>query len=140
MNTKCSAASWGIRQTVAYSALGLDRNQPARIRISMRMTNEYGEGGISHVQLGVDPRGGLVTRQAMWTDTYQGDFVRDGWHTATLEFDRPTDAPAFTVYFRHRDGKAEDPLTGMHFPEPQSLGSRTSNRGIADWVLIEVVK
>lgn len=108
--------------------------------MSIKMTNEYGERGTSRVQLGVDPRGRLITQEAIWSEPYSGDFVRNGWHTAVLDFDRPVDAMAFTIYFRHRDGKPAKPEVQMHFPEPQSLGSRESDVGIADWVLIEVVK
>jgi hypothetical protein len=134
------AVSWGIRQTVAYSALGLAPDASARIRITMKMTNiETTLSRNSRVQVGVDPRGGVVTRKATWSDEYTEEFTKEGWRLATLDFERPKDAVAFTVFFRHRDGRPGDPQFAMPFPEPQSMGSQLGSEAVADWVLVEVL-
>jgi hypothetical protein len=135
------AASWGVRQTVSYRAIGLEPGEAAKIRVSMNMINEEAhKERFSRVQLGVDPRGSIVTQRALWSKEYKNEFIaKENWQIATLEFDRPMDATAFTVYFRHRDGQAREPYQKMHFPEPQSSGSRFGSVGMADWVLVEVI-
>ena len=136
-----NAVSWGKRQTVAYAALGLAPRETARIRVSMKMTTlENGNRGASKVQLGVDPRGGVCTRDAIWSPEYTDSFIKEGWRIASLEFDRPAGAVAFTVYFRHRDGLPTDPRFASNLPEPQSAGSELGSWAAADWVLVKVMK
>ncbi len=92
------------------------------------------------MQLGVDPRGGLCTHDATWTPEYKDGYLKEGWRIASLEFDRPADAVAFTIYFRHRDGLPIDPRFPSNLPEPQSAGSEMSSAAFADWVLVKVLK
>ena len=56
-----------------------------------------------------------------------------------LVFDRPANADAFTIYFRHRDGLPQGPEFESNLPEPQSMGSRFGSTGLADWVLIKKI-
>ncbi len=134
-----SAVSWGVRQTFSYAALGITSGEKARIRVSMNMINEDAhQHRVSGVQLGVDPNGGIVTQRATWTELQKNEFIsKEGWKIATLEFDRPVDATAMTVYFRHRDGQPREPCFKTHFPEPQSAGTRSGSVGMADWVMVE---
>lgn len=133
-----TAASWGVRQTVAYSAFGLKRDQAARLRVKMRYTNhEAAYRNTSRVQLGVDPLGGTITREALWGTEDNVNFTNEGWRVGVLEFNKPTGAEAFTVYFRHRDGQ---PKPGGESPhELQSKGTDPGCRGVADWVMVEVL-
>jgi hypothetical protein len=136
-----NAVSWGIRQTFAYSGLGLKPGEPAKISVSMKMgTMESANRGASKVQLGIDPRGGICTQEATWSPEFGGSYFKEGWHVAKLEFDRPPDATACTIYFRHRDGLPTEPRFPSNLPEPQSAGSELSSTAFADWVLVKVVK
>jgi hypothetical protein len=135
-----NAVSWGVRQTVAYSALGLKPGESGKLRAAMRMTNEEPHKlGASRVQLGIDPKGGIVTRDALWSEEIYATFTNEGWATATLDFERPPGATAFTVYFRHRDGVASGPEFESGHREPQSMGSRFGSNGVADWVMLKRV-
>lgn len=133
-----NAVSWGVRQTVGYSAVGFDPGEAGKVRVTMRLANDDDKLlGVSRVQLGVDPNGGISTRNATWSEEVRDNVLKEGWRTISLEFERPRNATAFTVYFRHRDGLPRDPEFVMKQPEPQSMGSRFGSKGMADWVLVE---
>lgn len=134
-----SAASWGVRQTVSYAALGLEPDQKAVIRLTIKVTNvDVGNQQMTRVQAGVDPSGGIVTRSALWSKECYADFRKEGWQLITLDFTKPKGARGFTVYFRHRDGKPAskekiDPY------EEQSSGTSPFARGFADYVHLKVL-
>lgn len=135
------AVSWGVRQTVAYSAFGLQPGQRARLRVRMKMTNHDPlKHGISRVQLGVDPAGDIITSKAMWTPEDNINAYEDGWRVAELEFDRPPDAAGMTIYFRNRDGIPREPDEKSSFPEPQSQGTPGGAAAMADWVMVDVLR
>jgi hypothetical protein len=138
-STPSCAGSWGVRQTVDYAAIGVAPGQRAKIRVRMKMITFVAPNGVSRVQLGVDPAGTLITRKALWSEGCDGPCSGQGWHIATLEFEKPEDARAFTIYFRQRDGKSEEPRFPLGVIEPQSLGSLSNSSAIADWVTVEVV-
>jgi len=138
IHTSACAASWGVRQTISYGALGLKPEDTARIQIKMRYTNhEPVYRDTSRVQLGVDPTGQVITQNAIWGEEDNVNFLREGWRVGVLEFEKPRGAQGFTIYFRHRDGL---PKPGGETPhEVQSKGTDPGCRGIADWVIIRVV-
>lgn len=137
---RSSAVSWGVRQTVAYSSLGLKIDQAAKLRIKMKITSDdFRDLNFSRVQLGVDPNGGIDTHLAQWTQESLTILQKGGWDIATLEFDKPAGAQAFTVYFRHRDGVPGGPERTYTFAEKQTRGSPYGCAAYADWVLVEVL-
>lgn len=138
IHASACAASWGVRQTISYGALGLKPEDTARIQIKMRYTNhEPVYRDTSRVQLGVDPMGHVITQSAIWGEEDNVNFLKEGWHTGVLEFEKPRGAQAFTIYFRHRDGL---PKPGGETPhEAQSRGTDPGCRGIADWVIVRIV-
>ncbi len=133
------AVSWGVRQTVSYDAFGLGPREKARLRVRMKMTNHDPlKHGISRVQLGVDPHGGIVTSKAKWSREDNINAYEGGWRIAELTFDRPPDAEAVTIFFRRRDGTPR-PAPASDFPEKQSQGTPGGASGMADWVMVDVV-
>jgi hypothetical protein len=128
--------SWGVRQTISYAALGLKPDQAARIEVLIKYTlHDPAKKHFARLQVGADPAGGILTEKAIWTkEDDQVNWDEVGWKKATLDFDRPPGAVAFTVFFRHRDGE----LTGKdrHTVRATDPG----NRAIADWILIRTVK
>lgn len=137
---RSSAVSWGVRQTIAYSAVGLKTDQRAKLRVKMKMTSDdFRDLNFSRVQLGVDPNGGIDTHLALWTEESLTILQKGGWDIATLEFDKPAGAQAFTVYFRHRDGVPGGPEKTYPFAEEQTRGSPYGCAAYADWVLVEVL-
>jgi hypothetical protein len=125
-------ASWGVRQTVSYAALGLSADDVAHLRVSLKYTfDDPAQMGRAYLELGCDPRGGVLTENALWGDHLYNGWLGGQWSVATLEFDRPPGATAFTVFFRCRDGVAR-----KGGPVATVYGSRA----IADWLVVEVVK
>lgn len=139
-----SAASWGVRQTVSYEALGLQPAQKAKIRVRMRISSIIEQNAACRIQIGVDPYGGVVTRNAVWTPEEQVNIRNDevSWIYPSIEFNRPKNAQAFTIYFRQRDGLPQDASDTSYPPEPnepQSQGSASPCESYADWVMVEVL-
>jgi hypothetical protein len=141
-----SAVSWGVRQTVSYQAIGLGPDDTPRVRVRMKLSNAYSDGGVCKCQLGVDPWGGVSTQKAMWTALDNVNIWADceGWRTHSIEFIRPKGSKAFTIYFRQRDGLPQ-PAKDQSYPpaprEPQSQGSSCNScSSFADWVLVEVIR
>lgn len=142
-----SAVSWGVRQTVAYSALGLVSGQEATIQVKMKYTNydphpgraRGGDKRISKCQIGVDPYGGIITAAptVIWSPLDSVNYTADGWSKKTLEFKRPKNSEGFTIFFRHRDGAVGE--GSVCFYEPQSKGTLPGCRAIADWVMVKVL-
>lgn len=128
--------SWGVRQTVSYAALGLKPNEAARIEVLVKCTlHDPAKKRFARLQVGADPRGGILTEKAIWSkEDDQVNWDVEGWAKLRLEFDRPRDAVAFTVFFRHRDGER----TGRDRDIVRATDP--GNRGIADWILIKAVK
>lgn len=140
-----SAVSWGVRQTVSYTALGLGPNEKARIKVTMKVSAS-GNQDIGRLQIGVCPYGNVITRKALWTpDQYISVYSEPlGWITPSLEFERPAGARGFTIFFRHQDGLTLEARDRSYPPPPCELQSQgTTGPGVdayADWVKVEVVE
>jgi hypothetical protein len=129
-------ASWGIRQTVSYAALGLGPDDAAEIEVAGKYTfqQDTGNSRWARLQVGCHPRGGVVTDDALWSEEDPDVNWDDGyWHYGSLKFDRPKDATAFTVFFRVRDGV----LVGE---ERRVRATPGLGRAIADWILVTATK
>lgn len=134
-----SAASWGVRQTVSYEALGLKPHEPATIRVSARLANyDPDKNYIVCSQIGVDSWGGVITQKAQWSKKEGWNLANKGWREPRITFDRPKEGRAFTVYVRMRDGMARPPTEILPFPEPASMGSPSLCETYVDWVKVEV--
>lgn len=138
---KNSSASWGVRQTVSYEALGLTPEETAKIQIVGKIANfNPDDSDATSVQLGVDPYGGVITQKAKWLPPDRSSYKIDGWRKPVLEFERPADSDGFTVFFRHLDGLPKPEVERLPFPEPQTAGSPGLSAGMADWIVVKVVK
>jgi len=138
---KNSSASWGIRQTVSYEALGLAPGEVAKIQIVGKIANyNPDDSDATSIQLGVDPYGGVITQRATWLPPDRSDYKVDGWRKPVLDFERPKDADGFTVFFRHLDGLPKPEVEHLPFPEPQTAGSPGLSAAMADWIVVKVVK
>ncbi|MGB9588692.1 MAG: hypothetical protein ACPL7O_10990 [Armatimonadota bacterium] len=138
---KNSSASWGVRQTVSYAALGLRPGEVARVRVIGKIANyNPDKSEATSVQLGVDPYGSVITQKAIWLSPDKSSYNIDGWRKPVIEFVRPKDAQGFTVFFRHRDGLPKPEVEQLPFPEPQTAGSPGLAAAVADWIVVQVVR
>jgi hypothetical protein len=80
--------------------------------------------------MGVDPAGGVVStaQGVLWTDEANTDIDKD-WAMHKIEFDRPVDADALTVYIKWRDGQPGDDCDDR---------AANGNNGWFDWVMVDV--
>ncbi len=127
------AKSMGIRQTVSYEAWGLKPGQPARIVVRTKAASSIprnSHGVAARTLLGVDPRGDILGNapQVIWSEEALAE-VRGRWFIHRVEFDRPPDADALTIFLKWRDGQPGE-----------GCGDRAAdgNEGWFDWVLVDV--
>jgi hypothetical protein len=127
-------ASWGVRQTFSYAAFGLkpdDAHVEVRIKYTFQQdTDMYRR---ARLQVGCDPRGGIVTGDALWSpEDAAANWDKGEWHYGKLAFDRPPGATAFNVFFRCRDGIVSK--SGRVRATP-GVG-----RAFADWIMLKATK
>jgi hypothetical protein len=138
IHADAAAASWGVRQTFAYSALGLKPGEPARISIKIKDTvHDPEKRHWARLLIGCNARGDILPTRAIWSPETTPNWDENRFQVHALEFERPTDATAMTVWFKMRDGHpAKMDIDGKWVDDPDSEATRPGCRGMADWVLI----
>jgi hypothetical protein len=127
------AKSMGLRQTTSYTAFGLKPGEPAHVVVQTKGASSIAknsDGVAGRTLMGVDPTGGVISThpKVLWTEEANADIQND-WAMHTLEFDRPVDADALTVYIKWRDGQPDDDCDDK---------APNGNDGWFDWVMVTV--
>lgn len=146
---EAAAKSMGLRQTVSYTAFGLAPGQGGLVTVHAKGTSVFGDvnsipqnsynrrdGPGGRTLLGVDPYGGVISQdpRVLWTDEATTAIEYEGWHVHTIQFQRPPDANAMTVFIKWRDGQAHRP--GVVDCDDQGISP--GNTGWFDYAIVRV--
>jgi hypothetical protein len=136
-----AAASWGIRQTFSYKALGLGPGESAKVVVKIKNTvHDPVKRHWARLMLGCDPNGHILPTKAQWTPETTPNWDEKGWQVQELTVERPKDAMAMTVYFKMRDGKPDSMKgpDGKWIDDPDSKATKPGCKAFADWVVVKV--
>ncbi len=127
------AKSMGIRQTFTYEALGLKRGRKAKIIVQTSgasAVEQNGDGLAGRTLLGVDPYGDILGNKkgVIWSEEGTANWYKQ-WKVHKLEFERPVDAEALTVFLKWRDGQNDETCDDK---------APNGNSGWFDWVKVDV--